>query len=137
MFYDDLIVFPLLHEMRGNKQGGERESERQGPPIRMVWWLEYNKLTTPFYMLTMNLFSFACRWKKRENASQYNCVFKSILVNIYIPLPSESRTHVSVCSERDAYLYIVVELFVQLYSPTKVKTQTEGKKLDFMTLAPA
>ena len=34
-------------------------------------------------------------------------------------------------------LYIVVELFVQLYSPTKVKTQTEGKKLDFMTLAPA
>ena len=42
-----------------------------------------------------------------------------------------------VLKEMGIPLYIVVELFVQLYSPTKVKTQTEGKKLDFMTLAPA
>ena len=113
-----------------------------GPPIRMVWQLEYNN---PFLLYADNNFIFfgLSLKKKRENTSQYNCVLKSILVNVYIPstiwisdgpmfpfVLKEMRT----CTSISIY---VLKLFLQLYSPTKVKTQTEGKKLDFMTLAPA
>ena len=108
----------------------------------MVWQLEYNN---PFLLYADNNFIFfgLSLKKKRENTSQYNCVLKSILVNVYIPstiwisdgpmfpfVLKEMRT----CTSISIY---VLKLFQQLYSPTKVKTQTEGKKLDFMTLAPA